>query len=426
MKVLLLPMGSYGDIHPYLGLGLRMKSRGHDVIVAANVYFQELFQSHGLQFVPLKTSSNYNAFYKRAELCNPAQALIAAGKWCVLEPMQEIFHFIQANYITGETVVAAPYACFGARIAQEKSGVPLATVTLLPFDLRSAYHAPKMPRPMLLEDWVPKISKRIQYWIMDRFFADHVLGPTTNGFRATLGLLPIKRFLAGWCFSPDRVIAFYPDWYAPRQPDWPQNTIMTGFPRWDPAVSLNEHREASEFIKKGDSPIVFTPGSYNQHSRQFFKASIECCITLGKRGILLTKYREQLPEVLPKEVKHFDYVHLEALLPYAAALVNHGGIGTLAQALAHAVPQIIMPIAFNQPDDAVRLKRMGVADFIPPKKFKGSLLTKKMEQLLSSESVAERLRDLAGRFHGVDPIGQACELLEELRGIDLKRKVPCL
>ncbi|MDD3295545.1 MAG: glycosyltransferase [Geobacteraceae bacterium] len=426
MKALLVTMGTYGDMHPYVGLGLRLKSRGHEVVVISNQHFETLFSAHGLTFIGLKSSGDFQEYISSPDLCDPIKALMTAGKWCTLEPIRETYKIIADFYEPGNTVIACRNFVFAARIANEKLGAPLATILLCPNEMRSLYSTPVFPKPMALNDWVPKFSKRLQFWIMDRFFADAFLGPTTNSFRSELGLPAVSRFYDKWYYSPDRIIAFYPDWYSPYQPDWPKQMVLTGFPLWDPAATLDKHSEIFSFIRRGEPPIVFTPGSYNRHAGHFLRAAVECCETLGRRGVLLTKYREHLPEKLPSDVVHCDYAPLESLLPYTAALVSHGGIGTVAQALAAGVPQILMPITFNQPDDAARLKRLGVADFIPPKKFKGSLLTKKMGQLLSSESVAERCRDLAGRFNGVDPIGRACELLEELKGIDLKRKVPCL
>jgi rhamnosyltransferase subunit B len=187
MKVLLFPMGTFGDIHPYLGLGLRLRSRGHRVLVAANVFFESLFRSHDLDFIPLKTSSDYESFYRKPEHNHPAKALMASGKWCGIEPMREVCRIAEEQYEPGKTVMAAPYYAFGARIAREALGVPLVTVVLLPCELRSLHRSPVMPSPMVLNDWVPKVSKRFQFWIMDRFFADRAVGADVNAFRSELG-----------------------------------------------------------------------------------------------------------------------------------------------------------------------------------------------------------------------------------------------
>ncbi|MDZ7618440.1 MAG: glycosyltransferase [Patescibacteria group bacterium] len=407
-------MGSFGDIHPYLGLGARLKDRGHRVVVAANAFFERAFQAQGLDFIPLRSSSDYEAFYRRPEHGQPARALMASGRWCGVEPMREVFRVAAEQYEPGQTVMAAPYYAFGARIARESLGIPLATIVLLPYELRSVHRSPVLPRPMVLNDRVPKVVKRMQFWIMDRLFADRAVGRDVNAFRAELGLQPIKRLLAGWCFSPDRVVGFFPEWYAPSQPDWPAQTILTGFPRWDPAGALEAHPELLRFLAAGAPPLVFTLGSYPQYARRFYRAAVEGCMALERRGILLSRHGDALPDELPEHVRRFDYVPLAPLLPKCAAIVSHGGIGTIAQALAAGVPQLLMPIAYNHPDDAVRLKRLGVADYVAPSRFRGPQLAKRLGRLLDSPRVAAQCRALASHFRNVDPILRACVLLESM------------
>jgi rhamnosyltransferase subunit B len=228
----------------------------------------------------------------------------------------------------------------------------------------------------------------------------------------------VKRILAGWCYSPDQVIGFFPEWYAPHQPDWPAKMTLTGFPRWDPAASLEDHSEVFQFVEAGSPPLVFTLGSYPQHARRFYQAAVESCTALGRRGILLSRHGDQIPDRLPEHVRHFDYVPLAPLLPRSAALVSHGGIGTIAQALVAGIPQVLMPIAYNHPDDAVRLKRLGVGDYIAPRHFQGPRLARVLNRLIASSQVATRCRELAAHFAGSDPIDQACDLLEGLQGHD--------
>ena len=101
-----------------------------------------------------------------------------------------------------------------------------------------------------------------------------------------------------------------------------------------------------------------------------------------------------------------------ACLPRAAALVHHGGIGTLAQALRAGCPQLVMPMAFDQPDNAVRLERLGVGRYLRPSRFTGVAAARELEALLGSEEVARACRDIASRFEGIDPVTRTCELIE--------------
>jgi UDP:flavonoid glycosyltransferase YjiC (YdhE family) len=129
----------------------------------------------------------------------------------------------------------------------------------------------------------------------------------------------------------------------------------------------------------------------------------------------LTRFPEQLPERLPGGVRHFDYVPFTQLLPHAAALVHHGGIGSSSQALAAGVPQLVMPMAHDQHDNAARLARLGVAQWLRPRAFRGPAVTRALKRLLSSDQVALRCREAARRLAADgDPLGRACDVIERL------------
>src|SRR5690606_22493625 len=63
----------------------------------------------------------------------------------------------------------------------------------------------------------------------------------------------------------------------------------------------------------------------------------------------------QLPNVLCR-----PFASLAGLLPHAAAIFHHGGIGTVAEALRAGCPQIVVPGRFDQPDNAMRIARLGL------------------------------------------------------------------
>jgi len=132
--------------------------------------------------------------------------------------------------------------------------------------------------------------------------------------------------------------------------------------------------------------------------------------------MLLTRHAEQIPDRLPEGVAHFPYVPFSEVLHRCAALVYHGGIGTLSQALAAGVPHVIMPMAHDQPDNAVRIKRLGVGDYLWPNQFRGPRLAKMLQSLLGSEEVAAACADYAARLQGNDAIGKTCEVIEAALG----------
>jgi rhamnosyltransferase subunit B len=129
---------------------------------------------------------------------------------------------------------------------------------------------------------------------------------------------------------------------------------------------------------------------------------------------LMTKYSEQLPDHLPATVQNFGFVPFSSLLPRAAALVHHGGIGTCAQGLASGLPQVVMPMAYDQLDNGLRVKRLGVGAVVPRKKFKPTAVIAALQPLLSSTQVAKRCRELAGKCDGPAALNAACDRLEQL------------
>src|SRR5262249_29005603 len=160
---------------------------------------------------------------------------------------------------------------------------------------------------------------------------------------AELGLAPVRDVFRGWLHSPQLVLGLFPKWFGSIQPDWPRHTELVGFPLYDERDATPLPAELDAFLAAGPPPVAFTPGSANLHGRPFFEAASAACTRLGRRGLLLTRHPEQLPERLPEGVRHVAYAPFGLLLPKVGALVHHGGIGTSAQGMAAGVPQLVMP-----------------------------------------------------------------------------------
>jgi rhamnosyltransferase subunit B len=167
-------------------------------------------------------------------------------------------------------------------------------------------------------------------------------------------------------------------------------------------------------LKGGDAPIVFAPGSANVQATEFFQTAANVCEQLGRRGVLMTKYPDQLPKRLPASVRQFGFVPFSKLLPRAAALVHHGGIGTCGQGLACALPQVVMPMAYDQLDNGTRLARLGVGAVVPQEKFKTTRVAATLGAMLNSAEVLERCREYASRCDGAASLDAAADLLERL------------
>jgi len=133
---------------------------------------------------------------------------------------------------------------------------------------------------------------------------------------------------------------------------------------------------------------------------------------LGQRGILLTQHPEQLPDELPTGIQQFAYLPFSKILPRALALVHHGGIGTTAQAIAAGIPQVIRPMAHDQPDTAARVEKLGIGVSLSPQKFNAASLAEKLNALVTSQAVLERCKIYAGRIHPDESLNETCMIIE--------------
>ena len=172
--------------------------------------------------------------------------------------------------------------------------------------------------------------------------------------------------------------------------------------------------EARAFMQDGEPPIVFTAGSANRTAPDFFRASIEACQRLGRRGLMLTPHPEQLPDPLPEGIACFGYIPLSEALPHAAALAHHGGIGMSSIALASGVPQLVTPRCFDQPDNAARLGRLGVARTLATKHYDAARAAETLRHLIEDPDVAAACRSQRERMAGRDGLAEAADAAEEL------------
>lgn len=390
MKVLVACFGSYGDVHPFLALGKALEAEGAKVLLFTNPHFQSLVESQGLEFRPVGTAEDYRALTQDPDLFHPHRSLplILRG---VQDQLPETYRALKAELVPGATIAIGSSLAFAVRLLEEAEGVPAAMVHLAPSLFFSAHRFPRLAGSRL-PDWLPVAVKRSFWWAVDRFVVGPRLEPDFQNFRKELGLEPAERVFGRWMHSPRLTLGLFPEWFGPRQPDWPASLEITGFPLFDQAAPEGLPGPVLEFLEAGDPPIVFAPGSAQRHGGDFFRHSLEALSRTGLRGIFVTPYREQLPKSLPPSVAHFDYVPFSQLLTRAQVLVHHGGIGTTSQALATGVPQLVRPLAHDQFDNAERIQELGLGIWLGVARYHGEALDRALIQLSQDADLRTRAK----------------------------------
>ncbi len=409
-RILLTPVGSAGDVNPFIWIGRALKTRGHDVMLISGAPFRAAAEREGLSFVAVGDEAEFEQAIADPELWHPRRGLSLIMNTIVTN-LRRSYAALEQLYEPGRTILVGHSLAFPTRVFEETHRAPALTVHLSPSIFRSASDPPVVPVGPSLARWPTWLQAG--FWhVVDRFVIDPLIAPGLNAWRAELGLAPVSRVFDRWMHSPQGVLGLFPEWFAPPQPDWPPRVRLAGFVVDEGAGGRALDPAIEAFLAAGSPPVVFTPGSANRQAGAFFRAAAAAAARLGTRALFVTPFADQIPPDLPADVQHVAYAPFNRLFPRAAAVVHHGGIGTCAQGFAAGAPQLLMPMAYDQPDNAMRGERLGVCAWLTPARFTADRVARALEGLLTDAGVLSKCREIREWMRERDSLDRACEAIE--------------
>lgn len=406
-RIVLTTGGSLGDLHPYLAIGLGLKSRGHRVAIATLPFYRKRVEGTGLDFLPVGPELSPE---------DPELVRLAAD---VKSGSENIFRrfiipYLRPGYedmlraIAGADLLLTHPTTIAAPLAAEKAGIRWASAVLAPISLLSVHEPVDFPgHPVMSALTRLGTGPRRVIAGMGRWMTRRWVRPL-EALRAELGLPPGGHPLFEGQHSPRLSLALFSKVIGAPQPDWPPNTVQTGFCVHDGGGTLAA--DLDRFLE-GDAPLVFALGSSAIHvPGTFWEESVAAARAVGKRAVLVGA-----PATLAApDVFAADYVPYSLLFSRAAATVTSGGIGTIAQALRGGHPMIVVPYGNDQPDNAARATRLGVARTIPRATYTNTRAAREIEALLGEPSYARRAEEVAKTVVAEDGVRVACDALERL------------
>lgn len=407
MHAILVSLGTDGDILPYVGLGAALRARGHRVTLVASAHYEPLASAHGLGFRALVSVEENDALFGHPDFWRPGRNMPLMIRWGLR--LRQRHYELLSKLAAPDAVFVTTPALLPARLVHEKTGTPLVSLVLQPWMIPSAIAPPIMPGLVFLRN-APAVFWKL-FWRGANLGGDIFIGRKVNRLRASLGLRPVRGLFRNW-LSPQLVLGLFPEWYGRPQADWPPQMRLTGFPMFDGGRNADLPAPLAEFCRAGNPPIVFTFGTGMAHSAPLFRAALEACGMLGVRGIFLTKYRDQLPNPLPPSIIHCAFAPFRKLFPLCTAVVHHGGIGTVAEALAAGIPQLIRPICFDQIDNGERTRRLGAGAWLKPRRARGREIADALRKLLDTETLS-RCRAISARFKDANALETTAQSIEK-------------
>lgn len=413
MKIVILAVGTRGDVQPYTALGLGLRAAGHDVRIAAASNFEQFVRSYGLAFARLEGNfrelMETNIMQRLMVRHNP----ILAYREMALMARHVLESFTADSWKAcqdADGVIFSTIAVAGYHIA-EKLGIPSCWAPLQPMSRTRAFPGVTVPigydRNGLL-NWFTHIIEEQLAWQPSRGFINRwrkdFLGLKPIPFSGPNALLEKKHY---------PIIYGYSSKILPRPSDWGDWIHVTGYWFLDHPAGWQPPADLVNFIKAGKPPVYIGFGSMsNQDAEKLTKIVVDSISHTKERAVLATGWGSLAGANLPDTIYRVEAVPHDWLFPQVAAAVHHGGAGTTAAAFRAGIPSVVVPHLVDQPFWGHRVFEMGVGPQpIPYKRITSESLTKAIAAATTDQEMKRRATALADQIKAEDGVAEAVKLV---------------
>lgn len=400
-RILLAAIGSYGDVNPFLAIGGALRRRGHSVVLAAPAQYAGDAAREGLEFKALRPDMNSKDPVLMSRVMDARYGSQILVRELVMPAVRDTYEDLESAAV-GADVLVSHMLTYALPVLAEKNGSRWLSVVLAPLSFFSSFDPPALAP-------VPEVVSLKAMRRLSRSWSDPV-----RALRRDLGLPPGADAIYEGQHSPYGVLALFPGAFAAPQQDWPAKTLLCGFPFFDQDFGGKGLDPAlTTFLDAGDPPVVFTLGSAAVSiAGEFYRTAAEASRRLGRRAILLAGAGADALTDLPPGMMAVRSAPYHALFPRAAAVVHSGGIGTTAQALRAGRPQLVVPFAHDQFDNAARVERLGAGRVVGLADLEPIRLEEALRTILSDPGVLEKAAAASRAVSADDGVAAACDAVE--------------
>lgn len=410
MDLLITSIGSGGDVHPSIAIAIAAARQRHTVRLAINPAFAPRARSAAnrlgidparLDILPIGTEHDYAAIEADPRIAHPTRSTSLIITHLMARAVEPTVHALR-NAIAQRRpdLILRHHASIGSRWVAHEHRIPCATSVLAPMFFFSRQE------PIVFKNWPFEAAPpwlREARFRLGRLAMRLAFDRPINRLRATLGFPKDTDLFFDEILGSDLTLGLWSPAFRPPMPDDHPSTRIVGFCPFDHHQDHHDiPRPVAQLLDATTPPLIFTLGTIvAQHGKRFYHAATQAARLADRPAILLCPRADQLPTSLPPGVAAAPYLPYSAVLPRAAALVHHGGIGTTAQALAAGLPTVVVPHIADQYDHAARARRLGCSATVPLARLSARALADAIDRVLTPEPIA-RARALAQRLRFED------------------------
>lgn len=423
MRIVIIAMGSRGDVQPYVALGKGLQEAGHIVRLMTHQNFETLVQSHGLAFWPAR--GNVQDVVESEEM----RALLEKGNFLAItrrtakEAQQAALQWAEDGLAACQGMDLLLGGIGGLYIGlslAEKLGLPFLQAYVVPFSPTNAFPGALLPQSLpQLGGAVNRLSHHLTRQMMWQGFRS-----ADNQARRQLLGLPPAPF---WGPYNGEQLRHQPILYGisphvlPKPGDWDENAHTTGYWFLDSAADWSPPADLLGFLDAGPPPVYIGFGSMgSRQPEETANLILQALAQTGQRAILLSGWGGLRKTELPDSVFMMAAAPHAWLFPRVSTVVHHGGAGTTAAGLAAGVPSIIIPFFGDQFFWGERVAALGVGPKpMPRKKLTAERLAQALQQAATDETMRQRAADLGAKIRAEDGVAQAVAVVRQLeqRGV---------
>jgi sterol 3beta-glucosyltransferase len=421
MKILILTIGTRGDVQPYIALGRELMASGHEITLCTCAHYEPFVRENGLgyayvnnDFIDFMHSPEGKIILGNAG--SPWETLLTLvpmiSKLGDLQERQMADIWAASRASAPDLILFHPKA-IGAPDFAEKLGVPCMLAFWLPLYVPTtrfpAMGFPELPLGpgyrratySLIRRALSMMTKRVRKWRKQ-----HGLDPRSPGFRLQL---PDGR--------PIPVLHGFSRHIIPRPDDWPETATVTGYWFLDDAEDWNPPPSLTAFLSKGEPPVYFGFGSiFGRDPKRSTQIIREAIRRTGVRAILARGWGGLEPgdAAQSESVMFIDAAPHRWLFPRVSAVVHHGGCGTTAAGLLAGKPSILCPFFGDQPFWGRHVERLGVGPApIPQNRLTVAALCQRIDAVLNDATIGENAAALGRRLREENGTSKAAAFIAQ-------------